>query len=457
MSLWSTSFASSFSQLCKDEQRVNVRWAEFGNSVARAFHDPEQLHNDKEAIVRSILHSVCTASERQQYCATVPYGECTNERNRVHMKVSRYYTRLFKEAFSVRWGLTGRLGAERHTRPSSSRCDGRARKRSRDDDGWDASHYRKHELFCCRGTEATERMWIYVISAVDGDNTYYYIGQTKENQFTQRVMLDHLRHEGHCEWTMQHGSDDTPLTWTLQFCGEVPNWCLAGFWEDLVTKMVMAKHGVKMVRGGSYCALLITRHEARINREIWHALNKCFYCGGAEPPSKCPSKHRTDHDAESIGDHKAKECSTRTAREPYYEAGTQQDEMQKDVADQAKSMQNMATMLAEARSNNEALQERLCSAIKEKGELCKQVLNVKGMQELQELQQSLRSSTPSTSAASSSTSSTPSTSAASSSTGATSAAVCIRHAACIMLRASTEHRSSDGSVSAGPAQLYSVD
>lgn len=74
------------------------------------------------------------------------------------------------------------------------------------------------------------------------------------------------------------------------------------FYEDMITKEMMFKHGIDNVRGGSYPLVVSDNQYQFISREIHGANDQCFKCGGAhfarrcfkgDAPSATPSKKPT--------------------------------------------------------------------------------------------------------------------------------------------------------------------
>lgn len=103
--------------------------------------------------------------------------------------------------------------------------------------------------------------WIYVEKLVDGK---YYIGKTNNKE---------KRHAEH--------ANGVGSAWTAKYkpTGEVEYFPEASrHHENNLTKDYMEKYGIKNVRGGSYCQVVLPDETiAFLNVEIW-ALSASFFC-----------------------------------------------------------------------------------------------------------------------------------------------------------------------------------
>lgn len=94
----------------------------------------------------------------------------------------------------------------------------------------------------------------------------YYVGSTDD---LDRRFAEHLSDKG-SEWTRLH----KPVK-IEEFHPET-----SIFDEDLTTKLLMIKHGIKNVRGGSHSSLEFPEEELYfLQQEIWHAQGCCLACG----------------------------------------------------------------------------------------------------------------------------------------------------------------------------------
>jgi predicted GIY-YIG superfamily endonuclease len=138
-----------------------------------------------------------------------------------------------------------------------------------------------------------EPMYVYVL-VLDKDR--YYIGKTKDIE---------ARYSSHAEgrgaaWTGIY----KPISIAEHFISE------AKFAEENKTKEYMLRYGIYKVRGGPYASPVLEDEMVRtIQRQLWHALDKCFMCGGGHFISECKF---TEHPKECCicgGQHWASECT----------------------------------------------------------------------------------------------------------------------------------------------------
>ena len=116
---------------------------------------------------------------------------------------------------------------------------------------------------------------IYVLKLEGGR---YYVGKTEH---LMRRYQEHMRGEG-AAWTSKY----KPLSLVQKIENAGP------FDEDMVVKEYMAKHGIDMVRGGSYVTDVLSEAEKQmIQKELWSAHDKCTQCGSSSHWSaKCTGK-----------------------------------------------------------------------------------------------------------------------------------------------------------------------
>ncbi len=118
-------------------------------------------------------------------------------------------------------------------------------------------------------------MVVYVLELKLGN---YYVGRT--NNLQQRLK-DHANGNG-SEWTKRF-----PMIQLIETYNED-----SPFYEDMITKQMMAKHGIDHVRGGSYCQINLPQSKRdAIITELRGAAGVCFKCGGKHFVRDC---HQSD-------------------------------------------------------------------------------------------------------------------------------------------------------------------
>jgi predicted GIY-YIG superfamily endonuclease len=122
--------------------------------------------------------------------------------------------------------------------------------------------------------------YIYVLKLQHGK---YYVGKTNN---PERRLTEHIYGKG-SEYTKVY-----PPLKQIEL-REIKS----EFDEDSCTKEYMAKYGIDNVRGGSYCTLELTEEQQDfLQREICHAKDKCFKCGGDHFAKDCTSfKNSSTH------------------------------------------------------------------------------------------------------------------------------------------------------------------
>lgn len=124
-------------------------------------------------------------------------------------------------------------------------------------------------------------MVVYVLELA-GDN--YYVGRT--NNLDQR--LEQHKSGNGSAWTNKHRFIKLVET------HDTDN----PFYEDMMVKMLMKKHGINKVRGGTYSQVVLPNEKIQaIKNEINGALNKCFRCGGDHFVRDCSKKDDTIDDS----------------------------------------------------------------------------------------------------------------------------------------------------------------
>ncbi|EGZ15167.1 hypothetical protein PHYSODRAFT_507023 [Phytophthora sojae] len=120
-------------------------------------------------------------------------------------------------------------------------------------------------------------MIVYVLELADG---HYYVGRI--DNLTARLEA-HANGRG-SEWTKQYP--------TIQLKGTYEE--TSPFYEDMITKIMMAKYRISKVRGGSYSQVFLpkSKHFAIVS-ELRGAKGTCFRCGGSHFVRSC-KEPRTD-------------------------------------------------------------------------------------------------------------------------------------------------------------------
>jgi predicted GIY-YIG superfamily endonuclease len=104
---------------------------------------------------------------------------------------------------------------------------------------------------------------IYILKLKRG---HFYVG--KSDNVKQRVD-NHFKGKG-CEWTKCHKP--------IKLVKTIKN--VSHFEEDMQVKILMSKHGIDKVRGGSYNQIELNDTQIEcLNNELNMAANKCLRCG----------------------------------------------------------------------------------------------------------------------------------------------------------------------------------
>ena len=105
---------------------------------------------------------------------------------------------------------------------------------------------------------------VYVLELEHGK---YYIGKTRH---LDKRMNTHFNYRG-SEWTSKYKP--------IKILEIIPNCNI--LIEHEMTILYMIKYGIENVRGASYVRLKLGDDEILgINKIIWSATDKCYYCGG---------------------------------------------------------------------------------------------------------------------------------------------------------------------------------
>ena len=148
---------------------------------------------------------------------------------------------------------------------------------------------------------APEEVFVYVLQLED---ECWYVGTTKS---CKDRLYDHRNGYG-SSWTRAHAVVGEFHQLKQLSCTAEE----ARFEEDKMTKMLMLKHGIKRVRGGSYCRVNLPAEETRaLKRELYHATNACLRCGNSGHwVHECDAT--SDVYGDPIVDDKMDQCETLT-------------------------------------------------------------------------------------------------------------------------------------------------
>ena len=122
-------------------------------------------------------------------------------------------------------------------------------------------------------------MNLYILKLKEGK---YYVGTTSKNVIER--LEEHMSGRG-SNWTKKYKV--LKLEKTIENCDKYD--------EDKWTKIYMDRHGIKNVRGGSYCEINLNSNSIKsIEREVTHANDRCLYCHKVGHFIKnCPDKMDT--------------------------------------------------------------------------------------------------------------------------------------------------------------------
>lgn len=104
---------------------------------------------------------------------------------------------------------------------------------------------------------------IYTLELVNGK---YYVGKSKN---IQNRILQHFSDNG-SSWTKSYKP--------VKVISQIPS--TDSFDEEKYTLIAMDKYGIDNVRGGSYCKLVLSKHEIEKAQQIIYSIcDKCYRCG----------------------------------------------------------------------------------------------------------------------------------------------------------------------------------
>lgn len=104
---------------------------------------------------------------------------------------------------------------------------------------------------------------IYTLQLESGK---YYVGKSKN--ITNRI-LQHFSEQG-SSWTKSYKP--------IKVLSQIPS--TDAFDEEKYTLLAMDRYGIDNVRGGSYCKLILSKHEMEKAQQIIYSIcDKCYRCG----------------------------------------------------------------------------------------------------------------------------------------------------------------------------------
>ncbi len=105
-----------------------------------------------------------------------------------------------------------------------------------------------------------------IIYTLQLENGKYYVGKSKN---IQNRILQHFSEAG-SSWTKSYKP--------VKVLSQVPS--LDPFDEEKYTLLAMDRWGIDNVRGGSYCKLILSKHEMEKAQQIIYSVcDKCYRCG----------------------------------------------------------------------------------------------------------------------------------------------------------------------------------
>ena len=116
-------------------------------------------------------------------------------------------------------------------------------------------------------------MKIYILQC---ENNKYYVGKTTNKD---KRIIEHFTSKG-SKWTQKY----KPIKIIEEHSGDE-------FDEEKHTLLMMNKYGIDNVRGGSYCKVILQKHEIeKAQQTINSLLDNCYKCGEKGHFSKkCPT------------------------------------------------------------------------------------------------------------------------------------------------------------------------
>lgn len=105
-----------------------------------------------------------------------------------------------------------------------------------------------------------------IIYTLQLENNKYYIGKSKN--ISNRI-LQHFSEQG-SSWTKSYKP--------IKVISQIPS--TDAFDEEKYTLLAMDRYGIDNVRGGSYCRLILSKHEIEKAQQIIYSIcDKCYRCG----------------------------------------------------------------------------------------------------------------------------------------------------------------------------------
>lgn len=105
-----------------------------------------------------------------------------------------------------------------------------------------------------------------IIYTLQLENNKYYVGKSKN--ISNRI-LQHFSDQG-SSWTKSYKP--------IKVISQIPS--TDAFDEEKYTLLAMDRYGIDNVRGGSYCRLILSKHEIEKAQQIIYSIcDKCYRCG----------------------------------------------------------------------------------------------------------------------------------------------------------------------------------
>jgi hypothetical protein len=105
-----------------------------------------------------------------------------------------------------------------------------------------------------------------IIYTLQLENGKYYVGKSKN--ISNRI-LQHFSEQG-SSWTKSYKP--------VKVLSQIPS--TDSFDEEKYTLLAMDRYGIDNVRGGSYCKLILSKHEMEKAQQIIYSIcDKCYRCG----------------------------------------------------------------------------------------------------------------------------------------------------------------------------------
>lgn len=144
----------------------------------------------------------------------------------------------------------------------------------------------------------------YILYILSLRNNKYYVGITTN---LENRLEAHRRLEG-STWTKLHKVNSL-----VGYKHITSNQFDAKLIEDTIVKKMMMIYGIDNVRGGTYSHCILNSVEIdTINKELLHAKNKCFKCGGIDHYSSQCYKRQLSCKRCGRKNHKTSDCYATT-------------------------------------------------------------------------------------------------------------------------------------------------